>query len=991
MSRKQHPVRKSLAKARRPRAVPLRVEPLEERVVPDVRSITGFGNNLANPTWGMAGADLIRLAPSAYADGVNAPAGAGRPNARALSNALSDQTDPNNPSQDLDILNAQSLTDYIYVFGQFLDHDLDLTKDNSGQPFDIPPGSPTDPMGPEPFTRSGYDQATGVVVADLSGAYNRVGIVTDGSTFSSTGGLDRDGNALSANLLGSGVTINGTFFDFGNPGVNDVVSARGQSISLPAVTGSRLTFLATGVNGNQPNQIFAVRYTDGSFQFFARSISDWFTPQNYAGESTAVTMPYRDVFNGTTDNRTFQVYSYSVGLNTGKQVQSLFLPFDPNVEVLAVNVTSTTPRQQIQSDTSFIDASQVYGSDPVRADALRTHSGGRLKDSSQNGAEFLPFNSTDPTNGVGTPVDMANDAQLVPDSSLYAAGDRRANETTQLISMQTLFLREHNRLADQFAAANPTWTDEQIYQAARRVVGAEMEIITYNEWVPALLGPNALPAYTGYKPNVNPGIANEFSTAMFRFAHSQLDNTVDRLNNDGTDVFTTESLGLDQSFFDPNLIHFPQGTLDPVSGLHSTGISPILKGSASGIAQNVDLLAVRSVRNFLFGPEGAGGTDLIARDIQRGRDHGLTDYNSMRAAYGLPRVTSFAQITSNMALQAELQQLYGNVNNIDAFVGALAEDHVPGAAVGPLTKAVLVNQFTRTRDGDSFFYLNQFSGSELSNLLANTSLAKIIERNTAVSNLQADVFHFRVSISGTVFDDDNKNGAFDSFEHGMSGVKVLLKDSSGAVIATDTTDVNGFYSFNQFDIKGTGNFTVTVMPPAGLPPTTPTSVNVLISRGDINATVNFGIDPPSGGAPALAGGSSSGGAAAPGGALPPGGLPGPGGDLGTGSGGGASTGGGSSSGGSSAPSDARPPSGSSTGGSVITLSAPSSGALPTPANTVTVSVPDAGSSLVTGPVFVQPPGGGDLALTGGDAGTSTPSDPLAPPVNPLDGAGVTVL
>src|SRR5205807_8183399 len=122
---------------------------------------------------------------------------------------------------------------------------------------------------------------------------------------------------------------------------------------------------------------------------------------------------------------------------------------------------------------------------------------------------------------------------------------------------------------------------------------------------------------------VNPGIANEFSTALFRFAHSQLDYEVDRKNNDGTDAFPNETLGLDQSFFDPNLIHFPQGTVDPVTGLHSTGISPILKASASGIAQNVDLLAVRSVRNFLFGPEGAGGTDLIARDIQRGRDHGL--------------------------------------------------------------------------------------------------------------------------------------------------------------------------------------------------------------------------------------------------------------------------------------------------------------------------------------------------------------------------------
>src|SRR5205814_7086205 len=159
------------------------------------------------------------------------------------------------------------------------------------------------------------------------------------------------------------------------------------------------------------------------------------------------------------------------------------------------------------------------------------------------------------------------------------------------------------------------------------------------------------------------------------------------------------AIDLDQSFFNPTLINLARVT-DPFSGLMSTGISSILKGAASANAQEVDLQAVRSIRNFLFGEPGAGGTDLIARDIQRGRDHGLTDYNSMRAAYGLPRVTSFAQITRNVQVQQKLQQLYGSVDNIDVFVGALAEDHVAGADVGPLTRAVLIDQFTRLRDSD---------------------------------------------------------------------------------------------------------------------------------------------------------------------------------------------------------------------------------------------------------------------------------------------------
>src|SRR5262245_66600522 len=97
---------------------------------------------------------------------------------------------------------------------------------------------------------------------------------------------------------------------------------------------------------------------------------------------------------------------------------------------------------------------------------------------------------------------MANDAHRVPDDQLFAAGDVRANENIELTSLHTLFVREHNRLAGRIAAANPGMSDEDIYQRARAIVGAEIQVITYNQWIPTLLGPNALPAYPGYNPNL---------------------------------------------------------------------------------------------------------------------------------------------------------------------------------------------------------------------------------------------------------------------------------------------------------------------------------------------------------------------------------------------------------------------------------------------------------------------------------------------------------
>jgi hypothetical protein len=137
--------------------------------------------------------------------------------------------------------------------------------------------------------------------------------------------------------------------------------------------------------------------------------------------------------------------------------------------------------------------------------------------------------------------------------------------------------------------------------------------------------------------------------------------------------------------------------------------------------------------------------DLSAIDIQRGRDHGLADYNSVRVAYGHSAVTSFAQISTDPAIQAGLQALYGDVNKIDAWVGALSEDHLPGEQVGPLIAAGLVDQFTRARDGDRLWFLRDgdFSAADLA-YLNDVKLSDVIRWNTTITNLQGNVFFMPV-------------------------------------------------------------------------------------------------------------------------------------------------------------------------------------------------------------------------------------------------------
>ena len=369
------------------------------------------------------------------------------------------------------------------------------------------------------------------------------------------------------------------------------------------------------------------------------------------------------------------------------------------------------PRQQLNMITSFIDASNVYGSDPTRAYALRTDDGtGNLRTSA--GGQFLPFNTDGLPNAGGL------------DRSLFLAGDIRANEQIGLTAVHTLFVREHNRLCDEIRKIDPLLSGEQVYQQARKIVGAQMQVITYKEFLPILLGPDAIPPYRGYDSQVDPTVANEFSAAAYRFGHSMLSPTLLRVNMPGNEKVSTS---LKDAFFNPRLIH------------RGGGIDPILRGLASQQAQEVDNKLVDGVRNFLFGKPGEGGFDLASLNIQRGRDHGLADYNTIRKAFGLKPARRFSDITSDPDLQARLAQAYNSPDDMDLWVAGLAEDHVAGTLVGETFHAILVDQFKRLRDGDRFWYENDpfFTGPRLAEI-ESTTLAEVIRRNTKIANEISD-------------------------------------------------------------------------------------------------------------------------------------------------------------------------------------------------------------------------------------------------------------
>jgi hypothetical protein len=374
------------------------------------------------------------------------------------------------------------------------------------------------------------------------------------------------------------------------------------------------------------------------------------------------------------------------------------------------------PRQQVNEITAFIDASNVYGSDVVRANALRTFDGGKLKTSDGN---LLPFNTEGLSNEGGT------------SASFFLAGDKRANEQVGLTALHTLFVREHNRLADRIKRHYLDADDEFIYQLARKIVGAEMQIITYKEYLPALMGPMAptLDDCNDYDDTINAGITNEFSAAAYRFGHSMLSPNLVLADQQAP----IDKIPLRNAFFNPDFLKNNPANVDY-----------LIHGFLFQQAQEVDNMIVDDVRNFLFGPPGAGGLDLASLNIQRGRDHGFPSYNSVRMAYGLPAAEDFSNISSDPSVQEALATVYASPDVVDLWVGGLAEDHVEGASVGELVATILAQQFMQLCRGDKYFYLNDpdLGPDELSPIidLRSFSLSDVIRDNTNIPAVPKDLF-----------------------------------------------------------------------------------------------------------------------------------------------------------------------------------------------------------------------------------------------------------
>ncbi|KAF6725968.1 Eosinophil peroxidase [Oryzias melastigma] len=398
-------------------------------------------------------------------------------------------------------------------------------------------------------------------------------------------------------------------------------------------------------------------------------------------------------------------------------------------------------REQINALTAFLDLGQVYGSEEKLALYLRNLSSdaGLMRVNTEfrdKGRELLPFHPMQ-VQMCATRRKITNNpnAQEVP---CFIAGDVRVDENIALTSIHTLFLREHNRLARQLKRLNPHWDSETLYQEARKIMGAYTQKLVFKDYLPHIVGDEAmkkqLDQYPGYNSEIDPSIANVFATAAYRFAHLAIQPSLSRLDENYREHPLFPSVPLYEAFFTPWRVVF------------EGGIDPVLRGLLGQPAKlnTQDQMMVDALRERLFQFVQRLALDLGSLNMQRSRDHGIPGYNAWRKFCGLsqPRnVAELSQVLGNEDLARRLLQLYGTADNIDVWLGGVAEPFVRGGRVGPLFACLIATQFQKIRQGDRLWYENPGVFTRFQrNALRSVRLSKIICDNTDITSVPVNVF-----------------------------------------------------------------------------------------------------------------------------------------------------------------------------------------------------------------------------------------------------------
>lgn len=426
-------------------------------------------------------------------------------------------------------------------------------------------------------------------------------------------------------------------------------------------------------------------------------------------------------------------------------------------------------KHPVNTITHYIDLSSVYGSHAEFLDKLREHKGGRLittdyqVDGHELGLRSIELFDQLPNEGrIGIHSEPGL-RMFVPPRERLLAGDLRIIENPQLGAYHLLWVREHNRYAAFFAKANPSWTDDQLFDAARKWTVATYQNVVYYEFVRAIVGSllfGSIETYTGYDATVDPRMDVSFISSAMRFGHSMLPDDIPVL-----DMHKDEIIGI------LPLIGLFHGKFGPLTAnLLTRGQANLMYSLYMFGAREADEKASDSMRSF---PD---PFDVLAANLVRERLHGLPAYNDLRkarhpagAAADIYRqqgcgveheqsseddpIGCFMGITHDMDKALVLKQLYGKVKYVDGFMGMMMEHKPPGCALGMTHASIFVDQFMRSRDGDRWWFENLDNGlftADEVETIKSRRLADVLADNYGIPREKLGDYVFVNSKSGTL-------------------------------------------------------------------------------------------------------------------------------------------------------------------------------------------------------------------------------------------------
>lgn len=401
------------------------------------------------------------------------------------------------------------------------------------------------------------------------------------------------------------------------------------------------------------------------------------------------------------------------------------------------NTISNNPYQvqvgeQANAVTSYLDLSPIYGSDYDRMRKVRSFNGGRLK------------------------VDMKN---ILPiENGNYFSGDVRATQTPFLAIFHSLFTRSHNGIAEKLGSLNRHWSEEKLFQEARKINIAIYQNFIYDEWLELFLGSESLERIKNaeYDINIDGSTLNEFSNAAFRIFHAFIPTKFDI--REGISLNFSDLLGKTE------LLNYYE---DLINAMMNQKMS--LTGYSS------------EVLNRMFKNYNKIGLDLLSMDIMRGRDHGIPSYYKYRKfcnvlPQNLKVFNDLAPIISNKTI-VQLRQTYKTVYDIDLIVGGAVEsveikNHSSDELgfFGPTLQCIIAEQFYRFKAGDFYFYSHNSSFSqEQLNVIKNYSFANFLCENSNSIEVKSESFltsgdsikcqqsqHFNLSLWKEYYDSEDE-------------------------------------------------------------------------------------------------------------------------------------------------------------------------------------------------------------------------------------------